>query len=187
MPEAEAPIRLAVYDPRWPQLFDGERKALQAVLEPWLKGPIEHIGSTAVPGLIAKPVIDIMAAVGALEESRGAIAAVRGLGYRYSPYRPDLMHWFCKPGFSFRTHHLHLVPYTSALWTARIVFGDRLRADPGLAARYAELKRGLAASFEHDREAYTEGKGEFVERVLAEANPGGGAGASSVRPLASGA
>jgi GrpB-like predicted nucleotidyltransferase (UPF0157 family) len=184
VPKEDAPIRLSGYDPRWVRLFDAERVALEAVLAPWLRGPIEHVGSTAVPGLAAKPVIDIMAAVGTLEESRGAIAALRGQGYQYSPYRADEMHWFCKPGFSFRTHHLHLVPRGSALWTARIVFRDRLRADPGVAARYAELKRRLAAEFEHDREAYTDGKGEFVERIVAEAASGSGRAASAGRPLA---
>jgi GrpB-like predicted nucleotidyltransferase (UPF0157 family) len=184
MPECEAPILLADYDPGWVGLFDAEKQALQAVLAPWLAGPIEHIGSTAVPGLAAKPVIDIMAAVGALGESRGAIAALQGLGYRYSPYRPDEMHWLCKPGFSFRTHHLHLVPYGSALWTARIVFRDRLRTDPGVAARYAELKRRLAADFGHDREAYTDGKGEFVDRIVAEAASGCGPPIPCARPLA---
>jgi len=168
MPEVDAPIRLVDHDPRWARLFNVERAALQVVLAPWLKGPIEHIGSTAVPGLPAKPIIDIMAGVGTLEESRSAIAAVQGMGYQYSPYRPDVMHWFCKPGFSFRTHHLHLVPYKSPLWEGRIVFRDRLRRDPGVAAEYSDLKRGLAASFEHDREAYTDGKSDFVNRVVGE-------------------
>ena len=168
MPEKEAPIHLVAYDSEWPRLFMEERAALQRVLKPWLTGPVEHIGSTAVPGLVAKPVIDIMAAVGSLEESKNASIAVQGLGYLYAPYRTDVMHWFCKPQFSFRTHHLHLVPYRSDLWLARIAFRDRLREDPEVAAEYSDLKRKLAASFEHDREAYTDAKSGFIARIVAE-------------------
>ena len=168
MPEKDAPIHLVAYDAAWARLFTEESAALQHVLKPWLTGPIEHIGSTAVPGLVAKPVIDIMAAIGSLEESKSAIAAVQGFGYLYAPYRTDVMHWFCKPRFSFRTHHLHLVPYRSELWLARIAFRDRLRGDPEVAAEYSQLKRKLAASFEHDREAYTDAKSGFVARIVAE-------------------
>lgn len=166
MPDPDAPILLMDYDPQWIRLFEAEKVVLARVLAPWLAGPIEHIGSTAVPGLAAKPVIDIMAAVGTLEESKPAIEALKGLGYQYAPYRPDLMHWFCKPGASLRTHHLHLVPHQSALWTARIAFRDRLRESPSVAAEYAELKGNLAAKYENDREAYTDGKTEFVNRVI---------------------
>lgn len=164
MPAEDAPIQIVAYDPRWPGLFLEEREALLRVLRPWLTGPIEHIGSTAVPGLAAKPVLDIMAAVGTLEESRGAIEALRSLGYGHAPYRPEEIHWFCKPGPSFRTHHLHLVPYGSPLWAANLAFRDRLREDPALAAEYAALKRSLAATFEHDREGYTKRKGAFIAR-----------------------
>jgi len=169
MPEKDSPISLVDYDARWPRLFVEERALLYPVLVPWLVGPIEHIGSTAVPGMAAKPVIDIMAAVESLEESRDAIAAVRSLDYLYAPYHPEEEHWFCKPDPAFRTHHLHLVPFRSAAWTARIAFRDRLREDGSIAAKYLQLKRNLAASFEHDREAYTSGKTEFVNRVLGEA------------------
>jgi GrpB-like predicted nucleotidyltransferase (UPF0157 family) len=169
MPEADAPIGLVDYDPRWPSLFDDESASLHRVLLPWLAGPIEHIGSTAVPGLAAKPIIDMMAPVRTLEESRDAIPAVRTLDYLHAPYHADVEHWFCKPRPSFRTHHLHLVPYQSPLWIACIVFRDQLRNDSRVAAQYLELKRSLAASFEHDREAYTEGKSKFVTRIVKEA------------------
>jgi GrpB-like predicted nucleotidyltransferase (UPF0157 family) len=168
MAEKDEPIRLVDYEPRWTLDFMHERDALQRVLQPWLAGPIEHIGSTAVPGLRAKPVIDIMAAVSGLEESKAAVDAVQNLDYQYAPYRPDVMHWFCKPRFSFRTHHLHLVPFGSELWVARLAFRDRLRDDREVAAEYSRLKHSLAATFEHDREAYTEGKSGFVARVVSE-------------------
>ena len=159
-------IRLEPYDEAWPARFELERDALGRVLEPWLVGPIEHIGSTAVPGLAAKPVIDIMAAVRDLEQSLPAIAPLQTLDYQYWPYRPDVMHWFCKPDASHRTHHLHLVPYGSALWVERIAFRDYLRTHPRTAAEYAALKASLAAQYSSDREAYTDAKGPFVAEVV---------------------
>jgi GrpB-like predicted nucleotidyltransferase (UPF0157 family) len=168
MLEEDAPIRLAAYDPQWVRLFNEECEKLRGVLRPWLAGPIEHIGSTAVPGMLAKPIIDVMAPVSTLERSKDAIIAVRVLDYAYAPYHADAMHWFCKPRPSFRTHHLHLVPYESALWNERIAFRDRLCEDKDAAAEYSELKRSLFASFEHDREAYTDGKSEFVARIIKE-------------------
>ena len=159
-------IRLEPYDKAWPARFELERDALLELLVPWLAGPIEHIGSTAVPGLPAKPVIDIMAAVRDLEQSYPAIVALQTLHYQYWPYRPDVMHWFCKPDPSQRTHHLHLVPYGSALWIERIAFRDYLRTHPRSASEYALLKASLAARYLSDREAYTDGKGPFVAEIL---------------------
>lgn len=78
-------------------MFESERLALQRTLAPWLAGPIEHVGSTAVPGLAAKPVIDIMAAVEGLDASRSAIRAAEAEGYVYWPHQASVMHWFCKP------------------------------------------------------------------------------------------
>jgi len=154
------------YDSHWPAAFVAERALLADVLAPWLAGPIEHVGSTAVPGLAAKPVIDIMAAVESLDASRGAIDAARDAGYCYFPYKPDVMHWFCKPGEHVRTHHLNLVPYASALWRDRLAFRDALRSDRKLAAEYAELKRELAIVHREDREAYTEAKTGFITSAL---------------------
>jgi GrpB-like predicted nucleotidyltransferase (UPF0157 family) len=111
----QAAVRIVAYDPSWTTRFAEERAALDAVLAPWLAGPIEHIGSTAVPGLVAKPVIDIMAAVDTLDASRAALPALAPLHYVYFPYRADIMHWLCKPSDAVRTHHLHLVPFDSAL------------------------------------------------------------------------
>jgi GrpB-like predicted nucleotidyltransferase (UPF0157 family) len=161
----EAPIEIVEHDPEWPRMFVSERELLKAALAPWLVAAIEHIGSTAVPGLAAKPVIDIMAPVASLEASRGAIEALRALDYHYASYRPGVMHWFCKPGPSLRTHHLHLVPYRSDLWDERIAFRERLRFDPALAVEYAALKRELARQHRGDREAYTEAKDPFIAAV----------------------
>jgi GrpB-like predicted nucleotidyltransferase (UPF0157 family) len=163
----EAPIELVPYDPSWPARFEQERRRLKQLLGPWLAGPIEHIGSTAIAHMPGKPIIDIMAPIGDLDAARPAIAAAEGAGYVHYPYRADVMHWFCKPSAARRTHHLHLVPHASPLWRERLAFRDRLRADRALAAEYAALKIALARRFRHDREAYTDAKGPFVARVLA--------------------
>lgn len=163
----QARIYVVPYDASWPSRFDEERAALAPVLSPWLAGPIEHIGSTAVPGLLAKPVIDIMAAVVSLDASRPALAAVAALHYVYFPHRPD-HHWLCKPSDEVRTHHLHLVPFGSALWHDRLRFRDRLRSDAHVAAEYAALKLELAKRYEFDREGYTDAKEPFVRRILDE-------------------
>ena len=155
------------YDPRWPELFAAERALLDEVLAPWLVASIEHIGSTAVPGLAAKPVIDIMAPVASLEASRAAIDALGTSGYCYFPYRAGVMHWFCKPSDDIRTHHLHLVPYRSPLWNERLAFRDALRTDARLAARYEALKRDLARAHPDDREAYTDAKTAFIREAVA--------------------
>jgi len=164
--QGEAPIDLESCDRHWPAQFAEEQARLQPALAPWLTGTIEHIGSTAVPGLVANPVIDPMAPVTSLEASRPAIKAVERLGYVYYPYQADRMHWFCKPSAAYRTHHLHLVPKDGARWRERIAFRDALRRDPALASEYATLKYRLAAAHRFEREAYTEGKAPFIGRVL---------------------
>jgi GrpB-like predicted nucleotidyltransferase (UPF0157 family) len=166
-PSEDASVEIAAYDPAWPSRFAQEGTLLLRELAPWLTGAIEHIGSTAVPGLAAKPVIDIMAGVESLSASRDAIAAAERCGYLYAPYRDDVMHWFCKPSPAFRTHHLHLVPVDSGLWHERLAFRDYLRRYPDVAREYAALKQALAARYRFDRDAYTEAKGPFVTRITA--------------------
>ena len=162
----EAPVVVVEYSAEWPALFAREKALLQPVLAPWLVAEIEHVGSTAVVGLSAKPVIDIMAPVHDLASSVEAIAAARSVGYCYFPYKPDLMHWFCKPSPAVRTHHLHLIPWRSPLWQERLAFRDALRASRSLAERYEALKLQLAARYPRDREAYTEAKTPFIDSVL---------------------
>ena len=163
---AEAPIEIVAYDPAWPAMFDAERELLREAIGPWLTGEIEHIGSTAVPNLVAKPVIDIMAPVASLEASRPALEKLAPLGYCYFPYRPDVEHWFCKPGPEHRTHHLHLVPGGSRKWMDSIRFRNALRGDPALAGEYAALKQSLARTHRNDREAYTDAKEPFIAEAL---------------------
>jgi GrpB-like predicted nucleotidyltransferase (UPF0157 family) len=164
---ASAHVEVVPYNPNWPAQFEVERSALESVLAPWLVGEIQHIGSTAVVGLPAKPVIDIMAPVASLQGSGAAIAAASQLGYLYYPYRAEVMHWFCKPSPRVRTHHLHLVPFESQLWSERVAFRNALRASRSLVGEYAHLKLRLAKEFPDDREAYTQAKSPFVRRVLA--------------------
>ena len=123
--DAQPRVVIEPYNPLWPDKFASERRLLLRVLAPWLVGPIEHIGSTAVPGLQAKPVIDIMAGVRDLAASKPAIEALAPHHYRYFDYKADVMHWFCKPSDAERTHHLHLVPLGSSLWWDRLAFRDR--------------------------------------------------------------
>lgn len=165
-----AAVELSEYDPTWPSKFEVERDFLMRIIGSWLCGSIEHVGSTAVPGLIAKPVIDIMFGVRSLEESRSAIEVIAKNGYEYFPYKEDVMHWFCKPSDAYRTHHLHLIPFESPLWKERIQFRDILLYDQNIANEYSALKSELAVKFRKDREAYTQEKWPFIEQVLKNAS-----------------
>lgn len=160
------PVRIAAYDRQWPEQFERERVALEQVLGGAMTGGIHHVGSTAVPGLDAKPVIDILVGVKDLETARSYIEPLAALDYMYAPYRSDEMVWFCKPHPLHRTHHLHLVPTGSPRFRSKLEFRDYLRTHPAVAAEYAALKRKLADEFHHDREAYTEAKADFVDCVV---------------------
>jgi len=162
----DEPVRVVPYDPSWPSRFESERAALQAAIGTWVEGGIHHVGSTAVPGLAAKPVIDILVGVHDLPSSRDCSHPLAELQYRYAPYRLHEMHWFCKPDPRHRTHHLHLVPVGSPRYQAELVFRDYLRGHPEVAGEYSSLKRGLAMTFANEREGYTAAKAEFIERVV---------------------
>jgi GrpB-like predicted nucleotidyltransferase (UPF0157 family) len=166
--DGEEAVRIVPYDAGWPEMFEVERAALEPVVGPYAVGGIHHVGSTAVPGLAAKPVIDVLVGVGDLASSRACFEPLARLGYLYAPYRSAEMHWFCKPSPARRTHHLHLVPAGSPRFRDELAFRDKLRRNPTLAANYATLKQQLAVRFEHDREAYTEAKSEFIQTALDE-------------------
>jgi GrpB-like predicted nucleotidyltransferase (UPF0157 family) len=163
---SDAPVQIVPYDPDWPRRFEVERKLLTDAIGAWLAGSIEHIGSTAVPGLAAKPVIDMMAGVESLEASRAALTILERYQYCYAPYRAEAMHWLCKPSPALRTHHLHLVPLGSPLWNGQLAFRDYLRTHADVALEYAALKRRLADEYRFDREAYTAAKSPFVSEVI---------------------
>jgi GrpB-like predicted nucleotidyltransferase (UPF0157 family) len=163
-------IELSEYNPEWPFEFEKERTFLIEKIGEWLCGSVEHVGSTAVPNLMAKPVIDIMFGVDSLEESKQAIDVMVKSGYCYFPYKVDVMHWFCKPSYSHRTHHLHLIPFKSSLWKERILFRDVLRSNKSVAKEYQDLKQLLALKHATDRESYTENKWPFIKKVIANAS-----------------
>ena len=156
-------VELVEYDPSWPALYETERERL----EPLLPGALEihHIGSTAVPGLLAKPIIDIVALVRDLDAPIAALIDTGGYQYPWA-FNATLAHrrFLCYPTASHRTHHLHLVDDRAEL-ERRLRFRDQLRADPALADEYVALKRALAARYPEDREAYTEAKAPFIGRV----------------------
>jgi GrpB-like predicted nucleotidyltransferase (UPF0157 family) len=163
----EERIAVVPYDPEWPGRFEAERTLLERVLAPWLEGGIHHVGSTAVPGLASKPILDLVAGVRDLEEARAAFGPLGELWYHYRHHRPGTL-WFGKPSLESRTHHLHLTEPESDLWRERLAFRDALRSDPALAAEYEALKLRLAEETRADVTAYTNGKRAFVARVLAD-------------------
>ncbi len=163
----DAPVVIEPYDPSWPQRFAAASGTLNTVLRPWLAGQVAHIGSTAVPGLAAKPVIDILAPVRAVREASAAIPLLEADGWLLWRDDPDGYRlWFLTPSPEHRTHHLQLIAVDAPQARTLLAFRDALRADDALAADYAALKFRLAAAHRADRDAYTEAKSQFVQRVL---------------------
>jgi GrpB-like predicted nucleotidyltransferase (UPF0157 family) len=163
------PVAIVQYDPEWPLRFEAERTLLAHVLAPWLEGGIHHVGSTAIPGIAAKPIIDIVAGVRELGAARAAFQPLREVSYTYSPHRPGIAHHFVKSSARFPEYSLHLTEVGSDLWRERLAFRDALRANSNLAAEYEALKLRLAQEHRNDVDAYTRGKRDFVARVLASA------------------
>jgi GrpB-like predicted nucleotidyltransferase (UPF0157 family) len=164
---ADQPVDIAAADPGWPARFEQERAALAEVLAPWLDGAIEHVGSTAVPGLAAKPVIDIAAPVRSIAVAREAIPVLQDLGWLHWEADPmEWRHWFLKPHPERRTHHLYLVERSHPEFANLLAVRDALRADPALAERYAAHKGELARRYRNDRNAYTNAKSGFITDLL---------------------
>ena len=165
---ADQLVHLVEYDLTWPDLFAGQQARAAAILAPWLAAPIEHIGSTSVPGLPAKPVIDMLAPVRSLTSAQGAVAPLTEDGWLFWPDDPCRHYrlWFLRPRPEARTHHLHLIEHDDSHARALIAFRDALRAEPGLRADYADLKERLARQHRQNRDAYTNAKSGFIARVL---------------------
>ena len=166
-------IILTDYDPRWPQLFEQEANHLRALLTDDLILRVEHVGSTAIPDMAAKPVIDMLVEIPSFDQAQQmAIPKLQAQGYEYiwRSDRPPGHMMFIKKSSSNgdRTHHLHMAPAGHKLWE-RLYFRDYLRAQPEEAHHYQQLKRNLANRFPTDREAYTHGKSEYVQRITAKA------------------
>ena len=161
-------VSLSPYQNAWSKLFKEEKKRLEEVIGNDVLD-IQHIGSTAVPGLSAKPILDIGVAVKSFEAAFALVSSIEELGYTYRgengiPRR----HYFVKGSPDKRTHHLHMFEKTNEEWTTHLLFRDYLRAHPEVAAAYQQLKEDLAAKHPNDRKAYTDGKHEFIQAVLRE-------------------
>ncbi|MCE9665587.1 GrpB family protein [Halomonas sp. M5N1S17] len=164
----DEPVRLVGYDPAWPARFDAERERLLKRFPAELLD-VQHIGSTAIPGMPAKPIIDVMAGVASMAMADDLFEPILDYGYVTSrEFNASLTdrRWFMRHANGRRTHHLHVVVHDGDLWNQRLAFRDALRADSSLAARYAALKRELASCHREDREAYTRAKGDFVRSVV---------------------
>lgn len=154
------PIVIVDYDAAWPQEFEALRaRAAAAVGDVAIA--IEHVGSTAVPGLAAKPVIDLVVVVDP-EDVQRAIERLVAIGYVHRGNLGVEGREAFNPPEVERPHHLYVSPTDSEELRAQLAFRDRLRSDPALAAEYDALKRELAARFRDDRPAYTDAKTEFV-------------------------
>ena len=171
MPQYESYRDVVVvdYDPDWPRRYEEERARIAETLR-HVRVAIEHVGSTAVPGLAAKPIIDIMVGVRELADGELCIEPLEAVGYEY---RGELVEGI--PGRLYfrrgapRSHQLHLVEQRSEFWERHMLFRDLLRKRPDIAAQYDALKRELAVKYRTDRLQYTEAKTPFIEAALTEA------------------
>jgi len=170
-----APILIVDYDPNWPHEFEAERRNVIAAVDGRISAVV-HIGSTAVPGLCAKPIVDIMAGVHGSREAEALLPPLAELGYDDVTKIDDNDEWFyClgrapeKPSDAMRYFHLHLVREDSDDWNRHVNFRDYLRLHPETAADYCTLKRRNAERFRDQRELYTESKTRFIREVEAKA------------------
>lgn len=168
------PIEMLPYDRAWAEDFVRQADRLHPVLSPHLARNLEHIGSTAVPGLCAKPIIDMLAVVRHVDAVQGHQEDLATLSWIRDPEPRDVTEHrlsFCFPSRERRTHHLHVVSEDHPGWRGWIAFRDRLRRDGEAAAEYAELKRDLASTYGHDpneRDRYRSGKAGLIARMTAE-------------------
>jgi GrpB-like predicted nucleotidyltransferase (UPF0157 family) len=159
------------YHPAWPEHFAEQRDAVTPVLRPWLARDIEHMGSTAVPGLPAKDIVDMLAVVHEIDGVDAAIGPMGEIGWRHAPEPADARERrlsFCFPTVERRSHHLHVVEERSDDWRGWLAFRDHLRSHPDVARDYAELKSALADAHGGDpnqRDGYRAGKSTFVRDV----------------------
>lgn len=166
-------LRLQAHDPAWASQAEQALRAVQEALAP-LSPQGAHIGSTAVPGLCAKPVIDLMLGVDSLDLLRDQVASLQPLGWRYRPEHERLIplrRYFTReaePGSGLPRLHLHGLLRGGRLWTQHLAVRDALRNGPALRERYAALKRALAAQHPNDKPAYQAGKDGFMRVLLAE-------------------
>lgn len=157
-------VRLTTYTTEWARLFQEEKSRLLTTLGEDILD-IQHVGSTSLPGMTAKPIIDIAIAVKNFEEARVCIKPIEQLGYEYKgEFGIPRRHYFVKGNP--RTHHIHMNEISSRDWEDQITFRNYLIRHQEMAKEYAELKLELAQRYPTDRQAYTDGKTSFVNHVL---------------------
>jgi GrpB-like predicted nucleotidyltransferase (UPF0157 family) len=160
-------LRLSPYEPNWQLLFFAEKERLLATLDNYILD-VQHIGSTSIPGMPAKPILDIGIAITNFEDAARCIPLLEPLNYTYkSENGIPRRHYFVKGDP--RTHHLHMLEIESEEWKNHLRFRDYLRANPASAQAYASLKQTLAMRSANDREAYQIGKDSFIKAVLQKA------------------
>jgi GrpB-like predicted nucleotidyltransferase (UPF0157 family) len=161
------PIVIEPYNPAWVTAFQNEAVMIHLVVGRYIT-VIEHIGSTSVPGLAAKPIIDILIGVKTLADTPHFVPFLNGLGYLYKPeFEVDLpeRRYLYKTKDGLDTFHLHMVEPDTAFFRRHIAFRDYLRSHPETAAEYADLKIKLAQRFGADREGYTNAKTAFIKDI----------------------
>jgi GrpB-like predicted nucleotidyltransferase (UPF0157 family) len=164
-------IVIAGYDPAWPMQYAHEKEMILGAIGTYIIR-IEHVGSTAVSGLGAKPVIDITASLHTMSDLETCVAALRPLGYEHRgeagiPGRQFFLKVSRETGK--RTHHLHLIEQGNPMIDDQVAFRDHLRIHPDAASAYVRLKMSLAAQYGDDRESYTNAKSQFILAALTEA------------------
>lgn len=164
-------VAIVPYDTAWPEMAEHEMEKLRAILPASKIIDMQHVGSTAIPGMSAKPIIDIQIAVSCLDDMKlMAVPLLQKLGYEYWDANPDATRMFFVRGMppygAQRTHHVHIVEPTSKHWHDKLLFRDYLCAHTDIAQAYEHLKHQLAEQHTYDREAYTDAKGDFVRNIL---------------------
>jgi GrpB-like predicted nucleotidyltransferase (UPF0157 family) len=159
-------VELVAHRKEWKTLFEREEKLLRSALGDYARA-IEHIGSTAIPKLVAKPIIDILIGVDDLSEVEKYLPELSQIGYEYRGEAGIAgRRYFRKGTFAVSTHHLSIVEKGGEIWRRHILFRNYLRANREAARAYNELKKQLAIKFKDRREDYTNGKTAFVEEIL---------------------
>jgi GrpB-like predicted nucleotidyltransferase (UPF0157 family) len=158
-------VRLNDYTPLWAELYREEEKRIVAAVGRLILD-LQHIGSTAIPGIKAKPILDIMAGVAQLEKALLCKAPLEAIGYDYIAHAGIANDYVFGKGVA-RTHLLHVVEHGSAEWTNNLCFRDRLRNDPELAQEYGRLKEELSRKFSGSRADYHIEKSKFISDVIA--------------------
>lgn len=170
---ADQPVELVPPDPTWHRQGQELCRRVDAIAGPWATGPAEHVGSTSVPGLVAKPIIDLQIGVAAGPGESEPARALMSDDWHLVPPELDRRPWrrlFVRAAGNRRVAHLHVMSGDETRLRDQLLFRDALRRDPALVARYAAIKRASADAHPDDREAYTAGKESFVAEVVSSAH-----------------